>query len=124
MSADTTDSRAVDEAFDAPRPAGLRITHARLVSLKTVSEAGSLEPAWEPGGRMTFRIGGGSYLELHTDQGLVGIGPAMDPSLLPIVNEQLAGKDPFDVEAHAARLQYYGRGRPRRGSASGAAPRG
>jgi L-alanine-DL-glutamate epimerase-like enolase superfamily enzyme len=118
VSADTTDSSAVDEAVDAPRPAGLRITHARLVPLKTVREAGSLEPAWDPGGRMTFRIGGGSYLELHTDQGLVGIGPAMDPSLLPVVNEQLAGKDPFDVEGHAARLQYYGRGRARRGSAS------
>jgi D-galactarolactone cycloisomerase len=88
------------------------------VSLKTVGEAGSLEPAWDPGGRMTFRVGGGEYLEIHTDQGLVGIGPAMDASLLPTVNEQLVGKDPFDVETHAARLQYYAGGRPRRGSAS------
>jgi D-galactarolactone cycloisomerase len=86
--------------------------------LKTVREAGSLEPAWDPGGRMTFRVGGGTYLEIHTDQGLVGIGPAMDASLLPIVNEQLAGKDPFDVETHAARLQYYGRGHARRGTAA------
>jgi D-galactarolactone cycloisomerase len=123
VSAETTDSGAVEEAvgpttrFEAARPAGLRITHARLVPLKTVREEGSLEPAWDPGGRMTFRIGGGNYLEIHTDEGLVGIGPAMDPSLLPIVNEQLAGKNPFDVEAHAARLQYYGRGRPRRGTA-------
>jgi D-galactarolactone cycloisomerase len=100
------------------RSAGLTVTHARLVSLKTVREAGSLEPAWDHGGRMTFRVGGGTYLEIHTDQGLVGIGPAMDASLLPIVNEQLAGKDPFDVETHAARLQYYGRGRPRRGTAA------
>jgi D-galactarolactone cycloisomerase len=66
---------------------------------------------------MTFRIGGGNYLEVQTDQGLVGIGPAVDASLLPIVNEQLAGKDPFDIEMHADRLQYYGRGRPRRGTA-------
>jgi L-alanine-DL-glutamate epimerase-like enolase superfamily enzyme len=42
----------------------------------------------------------------------------MDASLLPTVNEQLAGKDPFDVETHAARLRYYGRGRARRGTAS------
>jgi D-galactarolactone cycloisomerase len=125
VSANTSDSSAVDEAvgptarFEVPaRSARLRVTHVRLVPLKTVREAGSLEPAWDPGGQMTFRIGGGSYLEIHTDQGLVGIGPAMDASLLPIVNEHLAGKDPFDVEAHAARLQYYGRGRPRRGSAS------
>jgi L-alanine-DL-glutamate epimerase-like enolase superfamily enzyme len=67
---------------------------------------------------MRFRVGGGKYLEVHTDEGLVGIGPTMDASLLPIVNEQLAGKDPFDIEAHAARLQYYGRQYPRRGSAS------
>jgi L-alanine-DL-glutamate epimerase-like enolase superfamily enzyme len=67
---------------------------------------------------MRFRVGGGKYLEIHTDQGLVGIGPAMDASLLPTVNEQLAGKDPFDIETHAARLQYYagGRTRPATGS--------
>jgi D-galactarolactone cycloisomerase len=100
------------------RPSRLRITHVRLVSLKTVREAGSLEPAWEPDGRVTFRVGGGQYLEVHTDEGLVGIGPAVDERLLPTVNEQLAGKDPFDVEAHAARLAYYGRGQARRGSAS------
>jgi L-alanine-DL-glutamate epimerase-like enolase superfamily enzyme len=67
---------------------------------------------------MTFRVGGGAYLEVHTDQGLIGIGPAMDASLLPVVNEQLAGKDPFDVETHAARIQYYGGGRPRGSTAS------
>jgi D-galactarolactone cycloisomerase len=66
---------------------------------------------------MTFRVGGGSYLEVHTDQGPVGIGPALDESLLPIVNEQLAGRDPFDIEAHAGRLEYYSRGHARRGIA-------
>jgi D-galactarolactone cycloisomerase len=48
---------------------------------------------------------------VHTDQGLVGIGPAVDERLLASVNEQLAGQDPFDVETLAARLEYYGRGR-------------
>jgi L-alanine-DL-glutamate epimerase-like enolase superfamily enzyme len=99
------------------RPIRLRITGARLVSLKTIGEAGSLEPAWSPGDRKTFRIGGGRYLEVHTDQGLVGIGPAIDERLLPTVNEHLAGKDPFDVDAHTARLQYYAGGRSRRDSA-------
>jgi D-galactarolactone cycloisomerase len=95
-------------AFEAPaaRPR-LRITDVRLVSLRTVREAGSLEPAWDPGGRTRFRVGGGDYLEVHTDQGLVGIGPKVEASLLPSVNEQLAGRDPFEVEAHFARLQYY-----------------
>jgi L-alanine-DL-glutamate epimerase-like enolase superfamily enzyme len=89
----------------------VRIADVRLVPLRTVREAGSLEPAWEPGGRMTFRIGGGAYLEVRTDEGLVGIGPAVDARLLPTVNEQLAGRDPLDVETLAARLEYYGRGR-------------
>jgi D-galactarolactone cycloisomerase len=125
VNANATDSSPPGSVADAERgfealerPSGLRITHVRLVPLKTVREAGSLEPAWEPGGRITFRVGGGKYLEIHTDQGLVGIGPALNESLLPIVNEQLAGKDPFDVEAHAARLEYYSRGHARRGSAS------
>jgi D-galactarolactone cycloisomerase len=96
----------------------LKVTHVRLVPLKTVREAGSLQPAWDTGGRMTFRVGGGAYLEVHTDQGLVGIGPALDESLLPAMNEQLAGRDPFDIDAHATRLEYYSRGHTRRGSAS------
>lgn len=95
----------------------LRITHVRLVSLKTVTEVGSLEPAWEPGGRITFRVGGGKLLEIHTDQGLVGIGPAVDESLLPAVNEHLAGNDPFDVEALTPRLDHHARGRARGGIA-------
>jgi D-galactarolactone cycloisomerase len=102
--------------LEAP-PARLRVTQVRLVPLKTVGEAGSLEPAWDAGGRMRFQVGGGKYLEVHTDQGLVGIGPAMDARLLPTVNEQLAGKDPFDIETHAARLQYYGGRRAGRGTA-------
>ena len=120
-----TDSGALDRTvspspgFDAPaRAARLKITQVRLVSLKTAREVGSLEPAWDQGGRMTFRVGGGTYLEVHTDQGLVGIGPALDESLLRTVNEQLAGKDPFDVEAHAARLDYFGGRRARGGTSS------
>jgi D-galactarolactone cycloisomerase len=100
------------------RPARLKVTQVRLVSLKTLRDNGSLEPAWDRGGRMHFRVGGGKYLEIHTDQGLIGIGPAIKVSLLPTVNEQLVGKDPFDIEAHAARLQYYGGGRPHSDSAS------
>jgi D-galactarolactone cycloisomerase len=122
VSADTTGGRPDSAASHTSgiqltaRPR-LKITDVRLVPLKTVTEVGTLEPAWDLGGRMSFRVGGGRYLEVHTDQGLVGIGPAIDASLLPAVNEQLAGQDPFDVEGHSARLQYYARRRPRRASA-------
>jgi L-alanine-DL-glutamate epimerase-like enolase superfamily enzyme len=122
VSADTTGARlgaAADPTrLDAPARPRLRIKEVRLVSLRTISEAGSLEPAWDPGGRITFRVGGGEYLEVHTDEGLVGIGPAMDRSFLATVNEQLAGKDPFDIEALGGRLQYYCGARGRRGTAS------
>jgi L-alanine-DL-glutamate epimerase-like enolase superfamily enzyme len=96
----------------------LKIIDVRLVALRTIREVGAIEPAWNPGGRMQFRIGGGSYVEVLTDQGLTGIGPGMDPALLPSVKAQLAGKDPFDTEQHSARLRYYAAGVPYRGSSS------
>ncbi len=58
------------------------------------------------------------YLEIHTDQGLVGIGPSIDASLLPCVSEVLVGSDPFDIEHLGAKLRYYTGARARRGSAS------
>ena len=87
---------------NAPR---LKITDVRTPSLRTIEEVGALEPAWNPGGSMGFRKGGGSYVEIHTDQGLVGIGPAVDPNLLPAVKSQLVGKDPFEMEGHVAALR-------------------
>ncbi|MEK7403859.1 MAG: mandelate racemase/muconate lactonizing enzyme family protein [Acidobacteriota bacterium] len=96
----------------------LKITDVRVIPLRLVKEAGSLEPAWNPGGKMSFRVGGGSFVEVHTDQGITGIGPGLDPNLLPAVKAQLVGKDPFDTEVHAARLRYYAAGTSYRGSAS------
>lgn len=109
---------AVLPAWAPPRGgARFKITDVRVVLLRTVKEAGSLEPAWNPGGRMSFRVGGGSFVEVHTDQGLTGIGPGIDPALLPAVKAQLVGQDPFAVEQHAARLRYYAGGAAYRGSA-------
>ena len=88
----------------APR---LKITNIRVVPLKTVRQVGTIEPAWNPGGGMEQRIGGGSFVEIQTDQGLTGIGPAMDPAALAGAKAQLAGKDPFDIEEHAPRMRYY-----------------
>ena len=96
----------------------MKITEVRAVRLRTVREAGSLEPAWDPGGAMRFRVGGGSHVEVRTDEGLVGIGPPIDAKLVPAVNAQLVGEDAFAIERHAAVLGYHAEGRPRRGSAS------
>lgn len=95
----------------------MKITEIRLLRLKTIQEVGALEPAWDPGGRMVFQRGGGSVLEIETDQGLVGIGPGVDPGLLPALRARLIGQDPFNPEQHAATLRYYAPGTSYRGSA-------
>jgi L-alanine-DL-glutamate epimerase-like enolase superfamily enzyme len=95
----------------------LKITDIKLIPLKTVREVGTIEPAWDLGGQMQFQEGGGSYVEVHTDEGLVGIGPAVDENLLPAIKQHLLGKDPFATEHHAATLRYYARLSPYRGSA-------
>jgi L-alanine-DL-glutamate epimerase-like enolase superfamily enzyme len=98
-------------------PSRLKITDVRVVNLRVVREAGEIEPAWNPGRKTAFQVGGGSYVEVHTDQGLTGIGPAVDPQFLPAIRSYLTGKDPFDIEQHAAALRYYVLGMPYRGTA-------
>ncbi len=106
-------------AFQASRlPGRLRITDIRVARLRKIRDVGVLEPAWDPGGRMAFSVGGGSYVEVRTDQGLSGIGPGMDPALLPAVRALLVGSDPFEIESHHPRLRYYAAGPSYRGSAS------
>jgi D-galactarolactone cycloisomerase len=95
----------------------LRITDLRLVPLRTVREVGVIEPAWNVGGQMSFTIGGGAYLEIVTNEGLVGIGPGFDPALLSTIKSHLVGSDPFAVEQHAATLRYYVASPPYRGVA-------
>src|SRR3954447_23432570 len=72
-----------------------KITQVNLLRLRTVRDAGTLEPAWDKGGAMRFTIGGGSVLEIRNDQGLSGIGPGIDAALLEPVRKQLIGRDPF-----------------------------
>jgi L-alanine-DL-glutamate epimerase-like enolase superfamily enzyme len=94
-------------AQSAPKsPARMKITGIRVVRLKLVKEIGSLEPAWNPGARLNFRVGGGSFIEVRTDQGLVGVGPRIDPATVPDLEAKLIGKDPFDMEQHLAALRY------------------
>src|SRR5215469_10102169 len=83
------------------------ITDIRIVTLKVLRETGQMEAAWNPGTVSTHRVGGGSYLEIHTDQGLIGIGPGMEASALAPSKAQLLGKDPFDIEKFAGPLRYY-----------------
>jgi L-alanine-DL-glutamate epimerase-like enolase superfamily enzyme len=76
-----------------------------------------METAWNVGVSAPVVRGGGSFVEIHTDEGLVGIGPAVDPQFIPAIREHLIGKDPFDVEEHARVLRYYVHTLPYRGLA-------
>ncbi len=91
----------------APTAPRQKITDVRIVPLKVLREVGMMEAAWNPGTRTIERIGGGSYLEIHTDEGLVGIGPGMESAALEAGKQQLLGKDPFDIEQLAGPLRYY-----------------
>jgi D-galactarolactone cycloisomerase len=91
--------------------ARLKITGVRLVPLKVLRETGNMEAAWNPGTVTRYRIGGGTCLELQTDQGLSGIGPGMDDRMLENARAQLIGRDPFDIEQLAGPLRYYVGGR-------------
>jgi L-alanine-DL-glutamate epimerase-like enolase superfamily enzyme len=93
-----------------------QITDIRLLKLRTIEEIGVLEPAWDLGGRMVITSGGGFVTEIHTNEGITGIGPGFAPNLLDVVRRVLLGKDPFDVEQHAKALRYYALGLPYNGA--------
>ena len=88
-------------------PGRIKITDLRLVQLRVEKQIGAIEPAWALGSKMNFNIGGGSFLEIHTDQGLVGLGPDVDPSALPGLRRAFVGRDPFDTERYLAQYRFY-----------------
>jgi D-galactarolactone cycloisomerase len=98
-------------------PVRIKITDIKILNLKVIRETGKMEAAWNPGTVTTQRIGGGSVTEIVTDQGLIGIGPGMDPSSLETARTQLIGQDPFHIEQLAGPLRYYVGGSPRTVSA-------
>src|SRR5258708_14823473 len=105
----TVAAAAVAPALQAaPR---LKVTDVRLVPLKVLRETGKMEAAWNPGVSTMRRLGGGAYLEIHTDQGLIGIGPDMSTGSIEGTKAQLVGKDPFNIEQLAGPLRYYVGGR-------------
>ncbi len=92
------------------QPSPLKITGVRLVRLREIREVGWLEPAWSPGRRNRYTVGGGAALEIQTNEGLTGLGPQVPDSYLPAVTKQLVGQDPFDTEKLNASLARHARG--------------
>jgi L-alanine-DL-glutamate epimerase-like enolase superfamily enzyme len=85
----------------------LKITDVRLQRIRLEKDWGTYEDY--VGGRRGGRTGGGAITEIVTDQGLVGIGPAINAASLPDVKAYLVGKDPFDINRHMALLYAGGR---------------
>jgi len=95
--------------------AKIKITDVKLQRLKVIKELGSMTGFMGPWDTAPVRIGGGSFLEVHTDQGLVGIGPTVDPVQVPSLKSQLVGEDPFNLQYLLANLrEWTGMGTARR----------
>ena len=87
-----------------------RIKDLRVVQLRVEREIGVLDNTnFIPGMRVKYAVGGGSILQVVTDQGLIGIGPGVDNSTLERARTLLQGKNPFDIEQHAGGLRALGR---------------
>ena len=85
----------------------MQITDVCLRRLRVIEKVGTVEPAWSPGDRMPIFRGGGSFVEVLTDEGIAGIGPGVDDRFLPALRKLLVGKNPMEVERLSAMLEYY-----------------
>lgn len=84
----------------------MKITDIRLRRFRVEKVIGDIEPAWSPGDKVQFAIGGGAVVEIVTDEGLVGYGPEVDSRFFPRLHEILVGRDPLEVEALNNLLGY------------------
>jgi L-alanine-DL-glutamate epimerase-like enolase superfamily enzyme len=85
----------------------MKITDIKIRRLRLVENVGELEPAWSPGEKVMFQRGGGSFVEVLTDEGITGIGPEIDDRFMPALKQLLIGQDPFKVEELNATLHYH-----------------
>ncbi len=85
----------------------MQITDVRIRRLRVIEEVGMVELAWSPGDQMQICKGGGSFVEILTDEGVAGIGPEVDDRFIPALKRILIGKDPMEVEKLSAMLEYY-----------------
>jgi L-alanine-DL-glutamate epimerase-like enolase superfamily enzyme len=80
----------------------MKITDLRVVRLRVERELGSLVDYG--GGTRSYQLGGGNFVEVHTDQGLVGIGPGVNEAERERFKNIIVGQDPFNIEFLASRL--------------------
>ena len=83
----------------------MKITDIRTRRLKVIETIGEIVPAW-PGAAMTFRRGGGGFVEISTDEGITGIGPWVEPGAIQAAKAMLVGENPFAIEVLARRMAH------------------
>ena len=87
LTAGTLPAAAQQQSVGAP----IKITDIRLLRLRIIKDLGSVVGFMGPWDFNRALVGGGTVLEVHTNQGLVGIGPGIDPVQLPGLKAQLIG---------------------------------
>jgi L-alanine-DL-glutamate epimerase-like enolase superfamily enzyme len=101
LAAGTLPAAAQQQSVGAP----IKITDIRLLRLRIIKDLGSVVGFMGPWDFNRALVGGGTVLEVHTNQGLVGIGPGIDPVQLPGLKAQLIGEDPFNLQLIVANLR-------------------
>ncbi len=81
----------------------IKITALRVRKIRLIKELGTL-PSRPHGPVIAPRVGGDTFIEIQTSEGITGIGPGVSPAVLARANELLIGKDPFAIEDHAYAL--------------------
>lgn len=85
----------------------MKISDVSIRRLRVLEDVGVVDLAWSPGEELLIQKGGGTFIEISTDEGITGIGPEVDERHLPKLKELLIDKDPAEVEALSAMLAYY-----------------
>ena len=85
----------------------MKITDLRIVPLRVERQLGSLVDY--NGNTRKYQLGGGNFVEVHTDQGLIGVGPGLDEADRERFKNLIVGQDPFNIEYLASHLIYNGR---------------
>lgn len=85
----------------------MKITEIKIRRLRVIEDVGLLDLAWSPGDQLLVQKGGGSFVEVITDEGISGIGPEIDDRFIPSLEKILLGQDPLQVEELSQKLEYY-----------------
>src|SRR6185503_5250492 len=82
---------------NAARAAKVKITDVRLINIRLIKDMGIVPRRVGAGnaGGLPIKIGGFSVTEVHTDQGLIGIGPGIDPSFIRKRRTSSSGRIPL-----------------------------